>query len=410
MNAKQFSAYDIFIIIILAILQFSVVLDFMVIAPLGAQLMRVLEINPKQFGAVVSAYGISAGVSAFATAGFTDKFDRKHLLLFFYGGFIIATFMCALAPNYQLLLIARIFTGMFGGVMSSISFAIVADTFKFEVRGKVMGFIQMAFSTSQILGIPIGLYLAHKFNWHFPFYMIVTVSIIVFFVVLFKVRPINEHLKYRLEQNAIKRLLNILSNSNYLKAFLTTFLLAMGFIVMPFLSTFFVNNLGIQEVQLPLIFLASGLVTIISGPITGSLSDKVGKYKIFVIGSLFAMIMLILLTNLNAVNMWLLIIVNTIFVVFATARMISGSAIMSAVPELNDRGAFMSINSAIQQMSTGIATMLGGFLLVESKNGGFANFEVLGYISAVFMIICAVLTFFINRFAMDKIELQNIKQ
>ena len=157
----------------------------MVLSPLGAQLLVELNVKPAQFGLVVSAYAFSAGASGLLAAGFADKFDRKKLLLFFYVGFIIGTFLCALAPNYHLLLIARIITGIFGGVIGSVSFAIITDLFKMEVRGRVMGFVQMAFAASQVLGIPIGLILANKYGWHSPFWMIACFSIVVGIGILF---------------------------------------------------------------------------------------------------------------------------------------------------------------------------------------------------------------------------------
>src|SRR5690349_2974374 len=175
---KVFTKYQTLVIAILAILQFSIVLDFMVLSPLGAQLMLELDITPSQFGIVVSAYALSAGASGLLAAGFADKFDRKKLLLFFYAGFIIGTFLCGIAPDYNFLLIARIITGIFGGVIGSICFAIITDLFPMQTRGRVMGFAQMGFAASQILGIPIGLYLANGLGWHSPFLMIVGVSIL----------------------------------------------------------------------------------------------------------------------------------------------------------------------------------------------------------------------------------------
>ncbi|MCK7556424.1 MFS transporter [Chitinophaga sedimenti] len=172
---RIFSPYQVFIITILAFLQFTVVLDFMVMSPLGTILMdkTVLDLSPQHFSWVVSAYAISAGISGFLSASFADKFDRKKLLLVFYGGFVLGTLFCGLAPTFGYILAARIVTGVFGGVLSSISFAIITDLFPMQVRGRVMGFVQMAFSVSQIMGLPIGLWLATKFNWHAPFLMIV---------------------------------------------------------------------------------------------------------------------------------------------------------------------------------------------------------------------------------------------
>ncbi|MBT34573.1 MAG: MFS transporter [Thalassobius sp.] len=403
MEKRKLTGYEVLLIAVLTILQFSIVLDFMVISPLGAQLMRVLEINSSQFGAVVSAYAISAGVSGLLTAGFSDKFDRKTLLLFFYGGFIIGTLFCALAPNYELLFAARIFTGLFGGVMSSITFAIVTDVFSFEVRGRVMGFIQMAFSASQVLGIPVGLYLANKFGWHSPFFLIVGVSILVFILVWFKMKPINEHLKVKSKVKAIKHITGILTNSNYQKAFLTTFFLATGgFLIMPFSSAFLVYNVGVKETELPLIFMITGVGTIITGPLIGIVSDRVGKYKIFLIGTLLSIVMVFVYTNMNNTPLYQVIIINAIFLIFVSSRMIGSSAILTAVPEISDRGAFMNINSSIQQMSGGLATMLGGFVLIESETGGFKNFDTIGYLTAISMVICVILMYFINKIVMAK--------
>lgn len=407
MRNKQFSGYDVFLIVILAVLQFSIVLDFMVIAPLGAQLMRVLDINSSQFGAVVSAYAISAGVSGFLTAGFADRFDRKRLLLFFYTGFILATLFCALSPNYELLFVARILTGLFGGVMSAITFAIVTDVFRFEVRGRVMGFIQMAFSASQVLGIPISLYLANKFSWHIPFYLIVAVSIIVYILIVWKVRPVNGHLKQKTELNVIKRLTSVIFNNNYQRTFLTTFFLTTGgFLIMPFASPFLVNNVGIKETELPLIFLVTGIATIISGPLIGILSDKTGKYKIFLVGTILATIMIFIYTGMSHYPLYLVILINVFFMVFVSSRIISSSAIMSAVPEPPDRGAFMNINSSVQQMSGGIATIIGSLVLIENPDGSFANFQTLGYMTIITMLICAVLMYFINRIVIKKVNME----
>src|SRR3982751_2805490 len=223
-----FTSYQKFVIFILAITQFSVVLDFMIMSPLGDMLMKAFTLKPVQFGTAVSGYAFSAGASGLLTAGFADKFDRKKLLLFFYTGFIFGTVLCAVAPSYQFLLTARIITGIFGGVIGSVSFAIITDLFKFEVRGRVMGFVQMSFAASQILGLPIGLLLANKFGWHAPFWMIVIFGAGVGVLIAIKLKPIDAHLKIKSERNALQHLVKVLSRSDYVKAFLCTSLLATG--------------------------------------------------------------------------------------------------------------------------------------------------------------------------------------
>src|SRR5690349_19359867 len=193
--SPKFSGYQKVVIGMLAFLQFAVILDFMLMSPLGALIMPSLAITPAQFGSVVSAYAFSAGASGLLTAGFADRFDRKKLLLFFYTGFTMGTLLCALADSYHFLLMARIVTGIFGGVIGSISFAIITDLFKMEVRGRVMGFVQMAFASSQVLGLPIGLYLANKFGWHAPFFMIVGLCLLVGVAIVMFFKPITAHLQ-----------------------------------------------------------------------------------------------------------------------------------------------------------------------------------------------------------------------
>src|ERR1700750_529238 len=97
----KFTGYQKFLIAILAFLQFTIILDFMIVSPLGAMVMPALSITPSQFGAAVSVYAFSAAFSGLAAAGFADRFDRKRLLLFFYGGFIAGTVLCGLAGSYH---------------------------------------------------------------------------------------------------------------------------------------------------------------------------------------------------------------------------------------------------------------------------------------------------------------------
>src|ERR1043165_1631839 len=214
---KIFTGYQVFIIAILAILQFSVILDFMVLSPLGAMLLPQLHITTTQFGLVVSAYAFSAGISGILAAGFADRYDRKKLLLFFYVGFLIGTLLCAIAPDYNFLLMARIVTGIFGGVIGSVGFAIISDLFKFEVRGRVMGFVQMSFAASQILGLPIGLLLANEFGWHAPFWMIGVFGILVGIVILVYMRPVADHLDIKNERHPIQHLVKTFSVPDYVK-------------------------------------------------------------------------------------------------------------------------------------------------------------------------------------------------
>ena len=396
--APTFTRYEAFVVAILAIVQFTVVLDFMVLSPLGAILLTELNITTVQFGHVVSAYAFSAGISGLLAASFADKFDRKRLLLVFYGGFIIGTALCGFAPNYHALLIARIVTGLFGGVMSSISFAIVTDLFELQRRGRVMGYVQMAFAASQVLGMPFGLYIANHFGWHSPFFFIVLMSAVVMAVVTLRMKPITGHIHLQTAENPFRRIGRTLVKPRYLRGFVATTLLACGgFMLMPFASAFAVHNLGITLDQLPFVYLVTGLGSLVFGPLAGRLSDSVGKFKLFCIGCGIAMISIAIYTHLGLTPLWVVILLNVTLFAGVTARMVSAQALLSAVPEPRDRGTFMSINSSVQQVSGGLAAIAAGLIVVQTAAGPLEHYGRLGYVVCAIMLTNIVLIGRIDR-------------
>ena len=396
--SKTFTSYQKIIIFLLAILQFTIVLDFMILAPLGDILMKSMNMSTKQFGTVVSAYAISACISGIFAAGFADKFDRKKLLLFFYAGFILGTYFCAISYNYETLFIARIITGLFGGVIGSISMAIITDIFSINQRGKVMGFVQMAFGGSQILGIPIGLVLANYWSWHATFYMVLILAFILGIALVIKLKPLTEHLKLINNKNALQHLLQTIKKKDYRIGFLATALLSMGgFMIMPFSTAFIVNNIHIAQSQVAIIFFFTGIFSIIIMPIVGKLSDKYDKLMIFGIGTIIAIVMVVIYTHLSPVPIWLVIIVNIVLFIGIMSRMVPATALNSAVPDAYDRGAYMSINSSLQQFAGGIAALFSGLVVVQkSKNSPIENFDVLGYVMVVLMLMCFYFVYKVN--------------
>lgn len=397
--SKTFTSYQKIIILLLAILQFTIVLDFMILAPLGDILMKSMNMSTKQFGTVVSAYAISACISGIFAAGFADKFDRKKLLLFFYAGFILGTYFCAISYNYETLFIARIITGLFGGVIGSISMAIITDIFTINQRGKVMGFVQMAFGGSQILGIPIGLVLANYWSWHATFYMVLILAFLLGIALVIKLKPLTEHLKLINNKNALQHLLQTIKKKDYRIGFLATALLSMGgFLIMPFSTAFIVNNIHIAQSQVAIIFFFTGIFSIIIMPIVGKLSDKFDKLMIFGIGTIIAIVMVVIYTHLSPVPIWLVIIVNVVLFIGIMSRMVPATALNSAVPDAYDRGAYMSINSSLQQFAGGIAALFSGLVVFQkSKNSPIENFDILGYVMVVLMLLCFYFVYKVNR-------------
>lgn len=405
-----FTSYQKFVLAILAFLQFTIILDFMILSPLGAILLPALNITPSQFGLVVSAYAFSAGASGLLAAGFADRFDRKKLLLFFYIGFVFGTLLCGIAPNFEFLLGARIVTGLFGGVIGSIVFAITTDLFAFEVRGKVMGVLQTAFAASQILGVPLGLFLANKWGWHSPFLLIVGVSTAAGVVIFLYLKPIDAHLKIKSTRKPLQHLVHTVSQKRYLQGFAATALLATGgFMLMPFGSAFNVHNLGVTLDQLPYVYIATGISSIVMGPIIGRLSDKIGKYPMFLVGCAIAIIAVIVYTRMPIIGLYAVMIVSMIMFVGISARMISSSALMSALPDAADRGSYMSVSSSVQQISGGIAAALAGLIIVQNPDGSLGRMDILGDVIVGSTVVTAIMMTFIYRFLKKRDE-EGLKQ
>jgi predicted MFS family arabinose efflux permease len=393
--AAPFSGYQKLVIALLAFLQFTIVLDFMVLAPLGDFLMKSLSITPTGCGLVVSAYAFSAGASGILAAGFADKFDRKQLLLFFYAGFIVGTLCCAMSTTYEMLLGARIVTGLFGGVIGAISMTIVTDLFAVHQRGRVMGFVQMAFAASQILGIPVGLYLANIWGWHAAFFMIVGLAILIGLTILIKVKPIDQHLAVQSDKNAFLHLWHAISNRSYQTGFLATaFLSVGGFMLMPFGSAYLINNIKITQTELPMVFMLTGVASIIMMPLIGKLSDKVDKFMIFSAGSVLAVVLILIYTNLSPVPLWEVVVLNMILFMGIMSRMIPATTLTMSIPDMKDRGAFMSVNASLQQVAGGIAALCAGLIVTqETKSSPLQHYDTLGLVVSVMVLICGIFVY-----------------
>jgi predicted MFS family arabinose efflux permease len=389
------------IIAILALLQFTVILDFMVISPLGDILMKTLDMTTANFGFAVSAYAFSAGISGLLAAGFADKFDRKKLLIFFYTGFIIGTVFCALSSSYMMLLMARIVTGLFGGVIGSVSLAIVTDLFVIHQRGRVMGFIQMAFATSQILGIPVGLYFANNWGWHSAFIMIAVLGVLILIAIITQMQPIVKHLEVQSDKSPFLHLWHTLSNKQYQIGFASiAFLSVGGFMLQPFGSAFLVNNIKISHLELPMVFFFTGLSVLFIMPLVGKLSDKISKFKLFAAGSILSIIMILIYTNLNPIPLWEIVVINMILFMGIMSRMIPATTLNTAIPGLEDRGAYMSISSSLQQIAGGIAAVCAGFIVHQkTKSSPLENYDILGYVIAVITAFTVLLIWRVNQLA-----------
>jgi predicted MFS family arabinose efflux permease len=371
-----------FLLYVLAAIQFTHILDFMIVMPLGPRLMRVFAITPAQFGFIVSTYTFSAALFGLIAAWFLDRFDRKRALLWLYGGFAIGTLLCAVAPNYYAMVGARFLAGGFGGISGATILAIVGDAIPPNRRGAAMGTLFSAFSLASIAGVPMGLFLANHLGWHAPFFMLAGLSAVILILAARVLPPVRDHLS-REKDGPWTEMKAILRGGNHWLAFALTITMTMaGFLVVPYLSPSLVANVGLTNEQLPLIYLFGGSATFFSTRWLGRVSDRMGLLRVFTVVSLLAMLPILIITRLPPMPVWGALIVSTCFMVFTSGRFIPGMAMVTNSVAGRYRGGFMSLNSAIQQFASGLASLIGGAIIVEGAGRRLEHYGTVGLIGA----------------------------
>ena len=376
-------------LLLLAAIQFTTNLDFLIILPLGPQYMRVMHITPAQFDLIVAAYAIAAGISGIAAGFFLDRFDRKSALMGLFLGFAGGTLLCALAPTFHLLMAARAIAGAFGGVTGAVILAIVGDVIPEHRRGAAMGMVMSAFSVASIFGVPLGLALASYFSWHVPFYVIAGICLPILAAVFRFVPPLRAHLDHPQDQHPVARMLAVLMEPSHQMAFLFMALLTFaGFTIFPTLATYMVYNVGLTEKQLPFIYLAGGSCTLFSMNWIGRWADRAGKRRVFTLMSLFALIPVTILTNLPRVPLAAALAVSTLLMICMSGRFVPAMAMMTATVESRYRGGFMSVNSSVQQFSCGLAAWISGGFIGQGANQEITHYPLAGLLSSICVLAC----------------------
>ena len=354
----------------LAAINFTHIVDFMVMMPLGPQLTKLFHLTDAQFGLLVSAYSLAAGVSGLLVSMVIDRFERKRALLIVYAGFAMATVACGLAPTYGALMAARVAAGLFGGVLGALVQTIVGDAVPFERRGQAMGVVMSAFSLSTVAGVPVSLWLASSWGWHMPFFVIGLVSMLVLIAAWRTVPAMRGHLTGVSVQRPISQLWLVLKEANHWRAFILSMLMLSGsFSIIPYITIYTTTNLGLTAQQVPYIYFAGGIATLFTAGLWGRLTDRWGKVQMFRWISLAAVVPMMALTHLQTGSLPVLLLVTTTFFVFVSGRMIPGMALMTAAPEPALRGSFMSINGALQSLAMGVSAWVGGLLISRSPSG-----------------------------------------
>ncbi len=352
------------LLLMLAALQFTVAVDFVIMMPLGPQLMRIFDINTPAFNLAVSAYAGAAGISGICAALFLDRFDRKMALLTIYGGFTIGTLFCGLAPTYVTLVLARALAGCFGGIVGGISLAMVGDLVPEARRASAMGTVMSAFSVAQVAGVPLGLYLADKLSWHVPFVALAGVSAIIWVFALIRLPRVRAHLAHSRAETALRRFAAILFNGDYLRALALMAVVTMGgFMIIPDLANYLVNNVGLNAEELRWVYLAGGAATLFTMNGIGRLADQFGRMRMFGIMMVCSMGAAFLITHLPVVP----------------ARFVPAITMITSSVRPEHRGGFMSINSSVAQFSSAVAAAIAGLIIHDNSAHQLVGFGLVGW-------------------------------
>jgi len=381
------------ILLILAGLMFTHILDFMILMPLGNYLMPYFDISAQAFSVLVAAYTLSAGISGFAAAFFVDRYDRRSVLLFGYSGVLLATLASGFAPDYNFLLSARILAGVFGGLINAQVLSIVSDMFGYERRGMAMGAIMSSFAVASVLGVPFALYLANVFSWHAPFLLVGILGILIIPMIMKYIPSMTAHLVKKEDRPSYWRVLtSVLNHPQQRIALLFSALIMLGhFLIIPFVNPYMEFNVGYSKSQTPMIYLIGGLASFLSANILGRLADRYGKMTIFTVCIVLSLFTVWSITNLPAIPFSMTLTVFAIWFTLSTGRMVTANAMISNVVEAEQRGSFMSFNSSVQQLGTSLASFIAGLVIIKGADNKIYHYDWLGYLSILFLLFALLL-------------------
>lgn len=382
------------LLLLLAVIQFSHIVDFMIVMPLGKQLMDIFQISPQEFSIIVSAYSFAAFAAGLIGAFFIDRFDRKTALLFAFAGFTLGTLACAIAPTFTIFLMARSLAGLFGGSLATLVLSIIGDVIPFERRATAMGVIMTAFSVASVAGVPIGLTLAANFGWQMPFYTIGGLGLFVLLAIWRWVPSITVHLSPRGDAprpNPLDGFRAIFKDRNQQLALLFTMILMLGhFTIIPFIAPYMQLNVGFSDEEVSYIYLFGGLATVVALPMFGRLSDRFGNMTIFGIVSVAAVFSIYAITHLPPVTMLIAILTSTSYFIVASGRNVPATTMVTGVVNTQNRGSFMSVRTSAQQLALGLSSIIAGLIVTKDAEGHLVHYETVGYI-AIAMSLLAIL-------------------
>ncbi|MDZ4821988.1 MAG: MFS transporter [Flavobacteriales bacterium] len=402
------------LLLLLGAIQFTNIIDFMIMMPMGDILKKQLHITPSQYGWLVASYGLAAGVTAFLGVFYLDNIGRKKALLTAYAGFILGTISSAIVPNtsnpelnYWLFIGTRVLTGITGGLLGGLVLSIVGDVIPFERRGRAMAVVMIAFSLASILGVPLALILVDSFggNWHIPFYFVSAMGLPIWIFAYLKMPALRDHLKmYNPDKKRTETIRLAFETREQRNALFFTMLLVLGqFTVISFLTPYMINNVGLRQNQILYIYVVGGVCSVVSGLFIGKMVDKAGRFRVFTISALLSIIPVVVLTHLGHAPLWLVLCTTGLFFIFVSGRMIPANTITTSLVKPEHRGGFMSLNSAVMSLSSGAAASIAGIMVSqENESSEILHYERVGYLAVASTLVALLVVRLLKKISLEK--------
>lgn len=367
-------------VFLLSLVRFSYFMDFMIMMPLGRQIMSHMNLSTGQFGIIVSSFTIAAGISGLLGALVIDRFSKKSSLLFAFTNFTIATYICGISNSFYVLLVARIYAGTFGGLITALIYSITSDIVDYNNKGKAMGMLMAASSLAFILGPSFSIYSVRIMgNWSAPFTLL---SFICFAILLFAAKNLPKKKPKGKSQDSIwTPYIAIYNNSSMSMACVLVVLFALGqYAIIPYISPYLELNLGVSEEQLAVLLSLGGFFSVFSSILVGKLTDSIGKHFMAKLLITLSIVSTFLITNISSSNIFIIGLMVIFFFVTITGRLVPGQALVSSVAPPQFQSSFMSVQNSIQQFASGLASYLGSLVIVK-ENYKIAHLNLLGLLT-----------------------------
>lgn len=346
--------------------------------PLGSFLLESWNVSTGQFGLLISSFAIAGGIASFVAVFYIQRYNRLKALFWIFLCFTLGLWLTSFAPNYEVLLLSRIFTGIFGGLVGPLILAEISVQFEYSNRSKPISITTIALALASIIGVPLGLYLAQMDTWRLPFIVLSGLSSVVSFLLYFVHSPqekvINKKKKINLKAFFTER--------KPIMGLLLTILVSFSqFIIFIYLAPYFVQNLGVTEKQLSFIYLVGGVSILVFAPVIGFLSDKYGKQKIYILLSLLLTVPIYMISHCSFLLFQEILILSVFYFGLDAGRRIPVNTIISELASVEDRTAYLNLCSSIKKMAIGSAALIGGFVIQTLPNHQLLNFDQLGIIA-----------------------------